>query len=70
MPERIDVSPDLNFTVENVSHGIRFMVIERGAQFGWTLSPLAVSKLTEAFTDALTMRKLQRPGSSAGKVNE
>ena len=69
MAEKIDVGADLSFSVDNVSHGISFGVCYRGAQFGWVLSPVTVSQLVEALTDAVTIRKLeeQRPSSSKNR---
>jgi len=51
--------PNLSFSVDNVSHGITFGVCDRGARFGWVLSPITVSRLAEALTDAVTIRELK-----------
>jgi len=59
MAEKIDVGPNLSFSVDDVSHGISFGVCDRGARFGWVLSPTTVSRLAEALTDAVTIRKLK-----------
>jgi hypothetical protein len=65
MAEKIEVGPNLSFAVDNVSHGISFGVCDRGAQFGWVLSPVTVSRLAEALTDAVAMQKLKKRESSA-----
>jgi len=65
MAEKIDVGPNLSFSVDNVSHGISFGVCDRGAQFGWVLSPVTVSRLAEALNDAVMIRKLKKRGPSS-----
>ena len=62
--EKIEVGPNLSFAVDNVSHGISFGVCDRGAQFGWVLSPVTVSRLAEALSDAVAVRKLKKRESS------
>ena len=63
MAETIEVGPNLSFTVDNVSHGISFGVVDRGSQLGWVLSPVTATRLAEALADAVTARKLKHRGS-------
>lgn len=59
MAETIEVGPNLSFTNDNVSHGIRLTVRERNAELGWVLHPNTAIRLIETLNDTLTIGRLQ-----------
>ena len=62
MAETIEAGPNLSFTIDNVSHGVRLTIRERNAELNWVLHPNTVSRLVEALNDALVIGSLKQRG--------